>query len=133
MEKGKFNFTPLKYGTQEDLSKDMQQAHVVLMPSRAEPFGLVGLEAIAAGVPVLVSHTSGLAWFLRNQDPEFDRLIVEIEDDDKEAAKTLAKRIIKILKDGNREFQAARRLKEKLLASRYWDASHRQFLEAFGL
>ncbi|XP_078620209.1 uncharacterized protein LOC144887096 isoform X2 [Branchiostoma floridae x Branchiostoma japonicum] len=133
MEKGKFNFTPLKYGTQEDLSKDMQQAHVVLMPSRAEPFGLVGLEAIAAGVPVLISHKSGLAWFLRSQDLDFDRLIVEIEDDDEEASKTLAKRIIKILKDGNREFQAARRLKEKLLVSRYWEASHRQFLEAFGL
>eukprot|EP00058_Branchiostoma_floridae_P001253 XP_002586741.1 hypothetical protein BRAFLDRAFT_105739 [Branchiostoma floridae] len=133
MEKGKFNFTPLKYGTQEDLSKDMQQAHVVLMPSRAEPFGLVGLEAIAAGVPVLVSHKSGLAWFLRSQDPEFDRLIVEIEDDDEEASKTLSKRIIKILKGGNREFQAARSLKEKLMASRYWEASHRQFLEAFGL
>eukprot|EP00058_Branchiostoma_floridae_P009134 XP_002594622.1 hypothetical protein BRAFLDRAFT_77601 [Branchiostoma floridae] len=130
-KKGKF--TPLKYGTQEDLSKDMQQAHVVLMPSRAEPFGLVGLEAIAAGVPVLVSHKSGLAWFLRSQDPDFDRLIVEIEDDDEEAAKTLAKRIVKILTDGHREFQAARKLKEKLLTSKYWEASHRQFLDAFGL
>ncbi|XP_078614529.1 uncharacterized protein LOC144883774 [Branchiostoma floridae x Branchiostoma japonicum] len=131
-KKGKF--TPLMYGTQEDLSKDMQKANVVLMPSRAEPFGLVGLEAIAAGVPVLVSHKSGLAWFLRSQDPEFDRLIVEIDDDDdEEAAKTLAKRIIKILKDGHREFQAARKLKEKLLTSKYWEASHRQFLEAFGL
>ncbi|XP_066271940.1 uncharacterized protein [Branchiostoma lanceolatum] len=130
-KKGKF--TPLKYGTQEDLSKDMQKANVVLMPSRAEPFGLVGLEAIAAGVPVLVSHKSGLAWFLRSQDPEFDRLIVEIEDDDEEAVKTLAKRIIQVLKDGRREFQAARRLKEKLLASKYWEPSHAKFLEAFGL
>ncbi|KAI8481090.1 hypothetical protein Bbelb_411690 [Branchiostoma belcheri] len=133
MKNGKFKFTPLKYGTQEDLSRDMQQAHVVLMPSRAEPFGLVGLEAIAAGVPVLVSHKSGLAWFLRSQHPEFDRPIVEIEDDDEEAAKTLAKRIFKILTDGNREFQAASELKKKLLESKYWEESHRVFLEAFGL
>ncbi|CAH1249856.1 TRIM3 [Branchiostoma lanceolatum] len=133
VKKGKFKFTPLKYGTQEDLSKDMQQAHVVLMPSRAEPFGLVGLEAIAAGVPVLVSDKSGLAKFLKRQDPEFDRTIVEIEDDDDEAAKTLAKRIIKILKDGSREFQAAQSLKKKLLASNYWAASHRKFLDIFGL
>ncbi|XP_035685160.1 uncharacterized protein LOC118421765 [Branchiostoma floridae] len=133
VEKGKFNFTPLKYATQRELSEDMQKVDVVLMPSRAEPFGLVALEAIAAGVPVLVSHKSGLAWFLRSQDPEFDRLIVEIADDDNEAAKTLAKRIIKVLKDGKREFQAARRLKETLLASKYWDASHSKFLEAFGL
>ncbi|CAH1252528.1 Hypp939 [Branchiostoma lanceolatum] len=126
-------FTPLKYGTQEDLSEDMKEAHVVLMPSRAEPFGLVGLEAIAAGVPVLVSHKSGLAWFLKSQGPEFDRLIVEIDDDDEEAVKTLSKRIIQVLKDGRREFQAARRLKEKLLASKYWEPSHAQFLAEFGL
>ncbi|CAH1266959.1 TTC28 [Branchiostoma lanceolatum] len=134
MEKGKFNFTPMKYGTQEELSKDMQQAHVVLMPSRAEPFGLVGLEAIAAGVPVLISHKSGLAKFLETQDPEFDRTIVEIEENDEEAAQTLAKRIIKVLKNSEREFKAAQSLKEKLLASpHYWDASHPKFLEIFGL
>ncbi|XP_066271949.1 uncharacterized protein [Branchiostoma lanceolatum] len=125
-------FTPLKYSTQADLSKDMQQAHVVLMPSRAEPFGLVGLEAIAAGVPVLVSHKSGLAWFL-DQDPDYDRPIVEIEDDDEEAAKTLAKRIIKVLKDGRKEFEAAKRLKKRLLDSKYWETSHNKFLEIFGL
>ncbi|XP_078700660.1 uncharacterized protein LOC144927215 isoform X2 [Branchiostoma floridae x Branchiostoma belcheri] len=133
LQKGTFTFYPLRYGTQEELSRDMQQAHVVLMPSRAEPFGLVGLEAIAAGVPVLVSHKSGLAWFLRSQDPEFERLIVKMDDDDEEAAKTLAKHIIKVLEDGPREFQAARRLKEKLLASKYWEESHSKFLETFGL
>ncbi|XP_078621695.1 uncharacterized protein LOC144887988 [Branchiostoma floridae x Branchiostoma japonicum] len=130
---GKIHFTPLEYGTQKELCRDMEKASVVLMPSRAEPFGLVGLEAIAAGVPVLVSHKSGLAMFLKTQDPEFDRTIVEIEDDDDEAAKTLAKRIIKILKDGPREFQVAQRLKERLLASEYWAASHTKFLESFGL
>ncbi|XP_035677918.1 uncharacterized protein LOC118416780 [Branchiostoma floridae] len=127
------HFTPLKYGTQDELHKDMEKANVVLMPSRAEPFGLIGLEAIAAGVPVLVSHKSGLAKFLKTQDPEFDRTIVEIEDDDDEAAKTLSKRIIKILSDGHREFRAAQSLKEKLLASKYWAASHTSFLETFGL
>ncbi|XP_078607381.1 uncharacterized protein LOC144879631 [Branchiostoma floridae x Branchiostoma japonicum] len=130
---GNIRLTPLKYGTQEELRKDMEKANVILMPSRAEPFGLVGLEAIAAGVPVLVSDKSGLAKFLTTQDPEFDRTIVEIEDDDDEAAKTLATRIIKILKGGHREFQAAERLKERLLASEYWAASHTKFLQTFGL
>ncbi|XP_035661040.1 uncharacterized protein LOC118405599 [Branchiostoma floridae] len=130
---GKINFTPLEYGTQKELRKDMEKASVVLMPSRAEPFGLVGLESIAAGVPVLVSHKSGLAMFLKKQDPEFDRTIVEIEDDDDEAAKTLSKRIIKILKDGPREFQAAQSLKKKLLDSKYWTASHANVIQTFGL
>ncbi|XP_035661595.1 uncharacterized protein LOC118405883 [Branchiostoma floridae] len=129
---GDIHFTPLEYGTQKELCEDMETASVVLMPSRAEPFGLVGLEAIAAGVPVLVSHKSGLAMFLKT-DPDFDRPIVEIGDDDDEAAKTLSKRIIDILKNGSREFQAAQRLKERLLASEYWAASHTKFLESFGL
>ncbi|CAH1274730.1 Hypp5404 [Branchiostoma lanceolatum] len=126
------HFTPLKYDTQEELSREIQQAHVVLMPSRAEPFGLVGLEVIAAGVPVLVSHKSGLAWFL-NKNSDLDRPIVEIKDNDDEAAQTLAKRIIKILENGSKEFEAAQRLKHQLLALKPWEASHKKFLETFGL
>ncbi|CAH1252527.1 Hypp938 [Branchiostoma lanceolatum] len=125
-------FTPLKYSTQEDLSRDMQQAHVVLMPSRAEPFGLVGLEAIAAGVPVLVSDKSGLAWFL-GKDSDLDRPIVKIEEDDDKAAETLAERIVEILENGRKEFDAAKKLKKNLLDSEYWVESHRKFLEIFGL
>ncbi|XP_078583244.1 uncharacterized protein LOC144865966 isoform X2 [Branchiostoma floridae x Branchiostoma japonicum] len=132
VEKGKIHFTPLKHTTQKELCEEMKRAHVVLMPSRAEPFGLVGLEAIAAGVPVLVSNKSGVAWFL-GKDSDLDRPIVEIEGDDDEAAKTLAKRIIKVLKDGSKEFEAAKKMKEHLLASKPWEASHNKFLETFGL
>ncbi|KAI8519498.1 hypothetical protein Bbelb_027550 [Branchiostoma belcheri] len=126
-------FTPMEYATQKELCEDMRKADVVLMPSRAEPFGLVGLEAIAAGVPVVVSNKSGLAKFLSEQDHEFDRTIVEIDDDDDEAAKMLSKRVIKILKNGPREFEAAKSLKKKLLDSEYWAASHSKFLQTFGL
>jgi glycosyltransferase involved in cell wall biosynthesis len=49
----------------ESLDDDMRRASLVLMPSRTEGFGLVGLEAIAAGVPVLVSSESGLGDLLR--------------------------------------------------------------------
>ncbi|XP_019618885.1 PREDICTED: uncharacterized protein LOC109465838 [Branchiostoma belcheri] len=126
-------FTPLEYATQEELCEDMRKADVVLMLSRAEPFGLVGLEAIAAGVPVVLSNKSGLAKFLTKQDPEFDRTIVEIDDDDEEAAKTLSKRVIKILTNGRREFEAAQSLKKKLLRSEYWAASHSKLLQTFGL
>ncbi|WP_185921627.1 glycosyltransferase [Streptomyces sp. WAC06614] len=50
---------------QEDIVHDLDAASLVLVPSRAEGFGLVGVEAIAAGVPVLVSSESGLADLLR--------------------------------------------------------------------
>ncbi|XP_019617594.1 PREDICTED: uncharacterized protein LOC109464924 [Branchiostoma belcheri] len=126
-------FTPLEYATQEELCEDMGKADVVLMPSRAEPFGLIGLEAIAAGVPVVISNKSGLAEFLKKQDPEFDRTIVKIDEDGDKAAQTLADRVIDILQDGRREFQAAQSLKQKLLDSEYWAASHSKLLQTFGL
>ncbi|CAH1239393.1 MFHAS1 [Branchiostoma lanceolatum] len=131
--KGTFHFTPLKYGTQYQLSRDFREAHLVLMPSRAEPFGLVGLEAIAAGVPVLVSSNSGLAEFLESKGPDFDRPIVDMDGSDEVVAERLAKRIIKVLTGGPAEFEAAKRLKDKLLASKYWEESHRTFLEECGI
>ncbi|XP_078572724.1 uncharacterized protein LOC144859718 [Branchiostoma floridae x Branchiostoma japonicum] len=131
---GSFHFTPLEYGTQEDLCRDIQQAHVVVMVSRAEPFGLVGLEAIAAGVPVIISERSGLAEFIKKDlDPEFDRNIVEMEGNDEEDAKRLAKKIIKILEKGKKEHDAAQRLKDRLWESKYWEKSHEQFLKACGV
>ncbi|XP_066297287.1 uncharacterized protein [Branchiostoma lanceolatum] len=130
VEKGKFHFTPLKHGTHQQLSRDMKEAHVVLMPSRAEPFGLVGLEAIAAGVPTVVSQNSGLAKFLKAQDDvDFDRPIVKIKGNDNEDGARLADRIIDILENGSKEFKAAKQLKQKLMESKYWEESHRKFLE----
>jgi glycosyltransferase involved in cell wall biosynthesis len=43
---------------------DLTQADVVIMPSRAEGFGLVGLEAAGAGVPILVPSSSGVGRFV---------------------------------------------------------------------
>ncbi|XP_078696882.1 uncharacterized protein LOC144925004 [Branchiostoma floridae x Branchiostoma belcheri] len=134
MKKGTFHFTPLKYGTQQQLSRDFKEVHLVLMPSRAEPFGLVGLEAIAAGVPTIVSDQSGLAKFLKAQDDViFDRPIVKVEGNDEEDATRLADRIVEILENGRKEFKAAKELKQKLLASKYWNDSHRKFLEECGI
>lgn len=46
-----------------DIQSDLRNASVVLMPSRAEGFGLVALEAIGHAIPVLVSESSGFAFF----------------------------------------------------------------------
>ena len=50
----------------ESLKSLLQQADLVVMPSRTEGFGLKGLEAMSAGVPVLVSRNSGFGEALRS-------------------------------------------------------------------
>lgn len=46
---------------QPDLAALFARADVVVVPSRYEPFGLIALEAAAAGAPLVVSDTGGLA------------------------------------------------------------------------
>ena len=51
------------------LERQLQRAPLVLMPARAEGFGLIGLETIVAGTPVLVSEQNGLGELLREVVP----------------------------------------------------------------
>ena len=45
----------------KQLAKQFYEADLVIMPSRTKGFGLAALEALSAGLPVLVSGNSGLA------------------------------------------------------------------------
>lgn len=51
----------------EELRTELERTGLFVMPSVAEGFGLTGYEAIAAGIPVIVSAESGLAEFLREE------------------------------------------------------------------
>ena len=51
--------------SREDLKRLFCEVDLVLMPSRTEGFGLTGLEALSAGLPVLVSKNSGFGNALR--------------------------------------------------------------------
>lgn len=62
-----------------ELLSDMRQADVMVMPSRAEGFGLVGLEAAGAGLPVVLPTTSGVGSFFGDPGrfpPEITRLML---------------------------------------------------------
>ncbi|MFI1368879.1 caspase family protein [Streptomyces griseochromogenes] len=73
------------------LDGDMAKASLVIMPSRREGFGLVGLEAVIRGVPLLVSANSGLALLLREVlGGDADRLIVPVTRNDELDADTWA-------------------------------------------
>lgn len=47
-------------GKQEDASVIMSQMDLMLLPSEKESFGLVGLEAMSCGIPVISSNAGGL-------------------------------------------------------------------------
>ena len=57
----------------------IREVDLVVMPSRTEGFGLVGLEALSAGLPVLVSRNSGFGEALRSV-PFGASLVVDSED-----------------------------------------------------
>ncbi|XP_078584328.1 uncharacterized protein LOC144866664 [Branchiostoma floridae x Branchiostoma japonicum] len=110
------------YGTQEDILNDMMTAHLVLMPSRSEPFGLVGLEAIAAGIPVLISDKTGLAEMIKDLiakkklSAEHRHVIVETSVNDSDRAsdvKRWADKIVEVLTYSDSEFEKAARLKRR--------------------
>ena len=56
-----------------------QEVDLVVMPSRTEGFGLAGLEALSAGLPVLVSHNSGFGEALSSV-PFGSSIVVSSED-----------------------------------------------------
>eukprot|EP00058_Branchiostoma_floridae_P019957 XP_002605447.1 hypothetical protein BRAFLDRAFT_74262 [Branchiostoma floridae] len=137
LHSGRIKPTLLPCGTQEDIAQDMQQAHLVLMPSRAEPFGMIGLEAIAAGVPVLISDKSGLADMIKDLimggkcHADMRHRIVRTsvrESDLDEDAKRWAEKIVDTLEYSELEFERAAEYKKQLLESKYWEESHQNLL-----
>lgn len=107
-----------------------RQATVVLMPSRSEGFGLVGLEAIAFGVPVLISAESGLGRVLRKHGSgAARRAVVEVSQDDKRDVKVWSDAISDRLQYQDLAFQQARALREELHGVLSATASIRAFVQ----
>jgi glycosyltransferase involved in cell wall biosynthesis len=70
-------FTSREYdASREQIASDLAASTVVLQPSLEEGFGLVTLEAVYAGVPVLTSSRSGVARVLEAAFPRAAELFV---------------------------------------------------------
>ena len=59
-------FVVRSFKEREQLAEQFCEVDLAIMPSRSEGFGLAALEALSAGLPVLVSGNSGLGEALKN-------------------------------------------------------------------
>lgn len=66
-------------GDTQDVPSILHQTEVFILTSQREAFGIVLLEAMAAGLPVIATHTSGPAAIIQ---PEVNGLLVEPGDVD---------------------------------------------------
>lgn len=137
-----FNLVALPFTTdRKELFDDLRNASVAMMPSWHEGFGLVAWEAIAAGVPLIVSKKSGvyrllselndgayLSWLFpidvagSSNDPYF------LEKD----VAGLSQALISIAKDPQRARQKAARLREALISEFTWANCARKIVEVLG-
>ncbi|MER7758221.1 glycosyltransferase family 4 protein [Streptomyces sp. NPDC097619] len=117
----------------EDLEDDLFRSSLLIMPSRAEGFGLVGQEAIKAGTPVLVSDRSGLGTLL--QDVLEERAaswVVPMQGNKEVDIQTWARMIDGMLTDSAARFEAAEKLRVELAEKKPWSDAVEKLLTAMG-
>lgn len=111
------------------IANDLRTSTVLLMPSRTEGFGLVGLEAISAGVPVLISDRSGLGELIARRCPELARHhVVAITTDLEKDAAEWARAVEHVLRDPRAAFARARELRAALAATLSWETAIHELL-----
>lgn len=123
------------------LFDDLRAASVAMMPSWHEGFGLVAWEAIAAGVPLILSSTSG-AFRLLNEHKNGICIslvqVIDVKGSHKEPhfidedRNKLAQAIIQVAKDPSAQREKAVQLRDELLKQYTWDHCARELLGAFG-
>jgi len=89
-----------------ELVEALRSSDVVVVPSRFEPFGIIALEAMAAGVPLVVSRVGGLKEIV---DDSMDG--IEVEPNNPSA---IAEATIRILSDKELASRLAARGEEKV-------------------
>ena len=108
---------------QEELKVMFYQSDLVALPSRTEGFGLVALEAISAGIPVLVSGESGIAEALQKVEGGNTVIVGSGEDKDE-----WARRIREMYEESAEEREAnAVKLRENYRKVYSWKAECERF------
>lgn len=80
-------------GFQEDIYPFLKQSQVFVLSSLSEPFGVVLLEAMSMGVPIVATDSGGPAEVVINDETGF---LVPVNDD-----RTMAERVIHLLQNSD--------------------------------
>jgi glycosyltransferase involved in cell wall biosynthesis len=122
----------------EDITGDINSASVVIMPSKREGFGLVALEALAAGIPILVSVESGVAALLYS--PEIFEIlgkeavapcVAEVDGDEEHVCNDWAEKLREMLTDSKEAFGRAETIRTKLRDVLTWERAATQLSANF--
>lgn len=109
-------------GYRRDLAKIMQAADLFVFPSRYEPFGMVVLEAMATGLPVVTAATTGAAELITSETG-----IVLADPDDVQGLTNALKWLTNHPEERQQMGQAARQAAEQ----HSWVSKAKQYLDAF--
>lgn len=119
------------------LKRDLWQSRVLVMPSRHEGFGLVALEAIAAGVPVLVSRESGVGRMLLNVAMDAGRPnprgVLATGGLEEDVVASWGEAIYELLVDPAAAFARATELREQIKGEMSWPKAVAAVVDHLGL
>ncbi|NLC37944.1 MAG: glycosyltransferase family 4 protein [Clostridia bacterium] len=112
-------------GYVDDIAKNFfyKKARVAVFPSLYEPFGIVALEAMAAGVPVVVADTGGLAEIVTHRENGLKAYPADVS--------SLASNIIELLRDERLRDEIRRRAGELIRKQYSWDLICRNTVDVY--
>jgi len=115
----------------ESIEQDLRRASVVLMPSRSEGFGLVALEALECGTPILASDNSGFSEWLKTklETHRQANFIVKITGDLATDASAWAHELERILRDRKAAFNSTQELSALLASECSWQEAAEALLQ----
>jgi len=115
--------TFLGFLSDQDLIELTLSSDVLVVPSIYEPFGIVALEGMAAGVPVVASNTGGLAEIIEHDKTGFLAY--------KESPDSIAWGVNKILSDPGYASWLVQNAKRKIREVYSWNAVAKRTVETY--
>jgi glycosyltransferase involved in cell wall biosynthesis len=119
---------------EDDIAGDICAASAVIMPSKQEGFGLAALEAIAAGIPTVISSESGLAELLLSKkisgiDGIANKYVADVIGEPSKIVNDWTDRVASIFNDPRSAFDDAAKLRNALAPVLTWERAARALTE----